>query len=116
VFDQLVQVLPVIEVAKLGVSMLDCLPSRDLPTPLTQAKLGAIKDLVAGKVFKDDGNTLNTNLNTILMNSNHVHFCKLINKISYLFKIFELINFLHILLYFCFMYCRSKKFIVDNSM
>lgn len=55
VFDQLVQVLPVIEVAKLGVSMLDCLPSRDLPTPLTQAKLGAIKDLVAGKVFKDDG-------------------------------------------------------------
>lgn len=55
-FDQLVQVLPVIEVAKLGVSMLDCLPSRDLPTPLTQAKLGAIKDLVAGKVFKDDGN------------------------------------------------------------
>lgn len=54
VFDQLVQVLPVIEVAKLGVSMLDCLPSRDLPTPLTQAKLGAIKDLVAGKVFKDD--------------------------------------------------------------
>lgn len=47
--------LPVIEVAKLGVSMLDCLPSRDLPTPLTQAKLGAIKDLVAGKVFKDDG-------------------------------------------------------------
>ncbi|XP_015379000.1 PREDICTED: dedicator of cytokinesis protein 3 [Diuraphis noxia] len=54
VFDQLVQVLPVIEVAKLGVSMLDCLPSRDLPTPLTQAKLGAIKDLIAGKVFKDD--------------------------------------------------------------
>ncbi|XP_050437512.1 dedicator of cytokinesis protein 3 isoform X2 [Adelges cooleyi] len=54
VFDQLVQVLPVIEVAKLSVSMLDCLPSRDLPTPLTQAKLGAIKCLVAGKVFKDD--------------------------------------------------------------
>lgn len=50
--------LPIIEVAKLGVSMLDCLPSRDLPTPLTQAKLGAIKDLVAGKVFKDDGNIL----------------------------------------------------------
>lgn len=39
--------------------MLDCLPSRDLPTPLTQAKLGAIRDLVAGKVFKDDGSTYN---------------------------------------------------------
>ncbi|XP_050533759.1 dedicator of cytokinesis protein 3 isoform X2 [Daktulosphaira vitifoliae] len=54
VFDQLVQVIPIIEVAKLSVSMLDCLPSRDLPTPLTQAKLCAIRDLVAGKVFKDD--------------------------------------------------------------
>lgn len=87
VFDQLVQVLPVIEVAKLGVSMLDCLPSRDLPTPLTQAKLGAIKDLIAGKVFKDDGNII------ICFKILHKIQFKLIGtRYIFLFCVFRLIN------------------------
>ncbi|KAG8321820.1 Dedicator of cytokinesis protein 3, partial [Homalodisca vitripennis] len=56
VYDQLTRVLPLVEVAKLASDMLDSLPSRasDLPSQLTQAKLVAIRNMVASKLFKYD--------------------------------------------------------------
>ncbi|CAG2063574.1 unnamed protein product, partial [Timema podura] len=54
VYEQLMQVLPVIEVTKLATAMLESLP-RDLSPQLTQAKLTAIRNLVTSKLFTDDG-------------------------------------------------------------
>lgn len=54
VYDQLTRVLPLVEVTKLAAAMLESLPTRDLPPQLTQAKLVAIRNMVAGKLFKDD--------------------------------------------------------------
>nr|XP_022902417.1 dedicator of cytokinesis protein 3 isoform X2 [Onthophagus taurus] len=53
VYEQLVEVLPIIEVTKFAVAMLDKIP-KDLPQPLVQAKLTAIKNLVQTKLFQDD--------------------------------------------------------------
>nr|CAD7269153.1 unnamed protein product [Timema shepardi] len=54
VYEQLMQVLPVMEVTKLATAMLESLP-RDLSPQLTQAKLTAIRNLVTSKLFTDDG-------------------------------------------------------------
>lgn len=54
VYELLIDVLPVVEVTKLAVSLLDSLP-RELPAQLVQAKLIAIKNLVTSKLFQDDG-------------------------------------------------------------
>ena len=53
VFEQLVAVLPVLEVAKLTCSMLDSI-LREPPPPLMQTKLQAIKSLVTSELFEDD--------------------------------------------------------------
>lgn len=53
VYEQLVDVLPAMEVTRLASSMLDSLP-RDLPALLIQAKLACIKNIVTGKLFQDD--------------------------------------------------------------
>ncbi|KAF2896229.1 hypothetical protein ILUMI_09945 [Ignelater luminosus] len=53
VYELLIDVLPVVEVTKLAVSLLDSLP-RELPAQLVQAKLIAIKNLVTSKLFQDD--------------------------------------------------------------
>ncbi|XP_015607824.1 dedicator of cytokinesis protein 3 isoform X2 [Cephus cinctus] len=53
VFEQLMAVLPVLEVAKLTCTMLDSVP-REPPPQLMQAKLVAIKNLVTSKLFQDD--------------------------------------------------------------
>nr|CAD7403082.1 unnamed protein product [Timema cristinae] len=54
VYEQLMQVLPVMEVTKLATAMLESL-LRDLSPQLTQAKLTAIRNLVTSKLFTDDG-------------------------------------------------------------
>lgn len=56
VYEQLVDVLPVIEVTKLASSMLDSFFPKDVPLALIQAKLIAIKNIVSTKLFQDDGN------------------------------------------------------------
>ncbi|CAH0555056.1 unnamed protein product [Brassicogethes aeneus] len=53
VYEQLTDVLPLIEVAKLAGSMLDNLPE-DLSPLLVQSKLSCIKNLVNGKLFQED--------------------------------------------------------------
>lgn len=53
VFEQVADVLPVEEVARLTCATLDSVP-RDAAPQLTQAKLGAIKSLVASDLFGDD--------------------------------------------------------------
>lgn len=55
VYEQLVQVLPIMEVTKLAASMLDSLP-KELPAQIVQAKLVAVRNLVTSKLFHDDGN------------------------------------------------------------
>ncbi|KAI4460497.1 dedicator of cytokinesis [Holotrichia oblita] len=54
VYEQLVDVLPVIEVTKLASSMLDSFFPKDVPLALIQAKLIAIKNIVSTKLFQDD--------------------------------------------------------------
>lgn len=54
-YEQLVQVLPVGEVARLATGMLESLPTRELPPQLTQAKLVAIRNMVQGQLFHEDG-------------------------------------------------------------
>lgn len=54
VYEQLVQVLSIMEVTKLSATMLDSLP-RELPAQTVQAKLIAIRNLVSSKLFQDDG-------------------------------------------------------------
>lgn len=53
VFEQLMEVLPVLEVAKLACTMLDSVP-REPPPQLMQVKLVAIKNLVTSTLFQDD--------------------------------------------------------------
>ncbi|XP_034947378.1 dedicator of cytokinesis protein 3 [Chelonus insularis] len=53
VFEQLVAVLPVLEIAKLTCTMLDSVPREPHPQ-LMQAKLVAIKNLVTSTLFQDD--------------------------------------------------------------
>ncbi|XP_015108826.1 dedicator of cytokinesis protein 3 isoform X1 [Diachasma alloeum] len=53
VFEELTQLLPALEVAKLTCTMLDSIP-RDPPPQLIQAKLLAIKNLVTSSLFQDD--------------------------------------------------------------
>lgn len=79
-YDQLTRVLPLVEVVKLASEMLDSLPTRnpDLPSQLAQAKLVAIRNMVSGKLFKqDDGKisckliTVTYFLNTLIEYKNH---------------------------------------------
>lgn len=60
VYDQLTRVLALTDVAMLAAEMLDSLPTRttELPAQLTQAKLVAIRNLVTGKLFKQDDGML----------------------------------------------------------
>ncbi|XP_018335626.1 dedicator of cytokinesis protein 3 [Agrilus planipennis] len=53
VFELLVDVLPISEVAKLAITMIDSLPV-ELPAQVIQAKLTAIKNLIMGKLFHND--------------------------------------------------------------
>ncbi|XP_046744108.1 dedicator of cytokinesis protein 3 isoform X1 [Diprion similis] len=53
VFEQLVAVLPVLEVARLTCQMLDSLP-REPPPELMRSKLTAIKNIVTSQLFQDD--------------------------------------------------------------
>ncbi|XP_054002180.1 dedicator of cytokinesis protein 3 isoform X1 [Hylaeus anthracinus] len=64
VFEQLVAVLPVLEVAKLTCTMLDMVP-REPPLQLTQAKLTAIKNLTTSSLFRDDDESRNLLLVTM---------------------------------------------------
>ncbi|OAD58785.1 Dedicator of cytokinesis protein 3 [Eufriesea mexicana] len=64
VFEQLVAVLPVLEVAKLTCTMLDSVP-REPPLQLTQAKLTAIKNLSTSALFRDDDESRNLLLVTM---------------------------------------------------
>ncbi|KAK7862569.1 hypothetical protein R5R35_004185 [Gryllus longicercus] len=54
VYEQLLLVLPILEVTKLATAMLESLPVRDLPPQLTQAKLTAIRNMVTSSLFTDD--------------------------------------------------------------
>ncbi|XP_026677811.1 dedicator of cytokinesis protein 3 [Diaphorina citri] len=54
VYDELTQVLPVLEVAKFASDMLECLGKREAQPLLTKAKLECIKNLVSGKLFSED--------------------------------------------------------------
>lgn len=54
VYEQLMEVLPTMEVTKLATGMLDSLP-RELPSLLAQSKLSCIKNMVTSKLFQDDG-------------------------------------------------------------
>nr|XP_018899728.1 PREDICTED: dedicator of cytokinesis protein 3 isoform X2 [Bemisia tabaci] len=54
VYDQLVLVLPILEVTSLACSLLESLSVRDIPLQLVQAKLVAIKNMISGKLFKED--------------------------------------------------------------
>lgn len=54
VYEQLVEVLPILEVSKIAATMLDTIP-KELPLLLVQAKLVCIKNLVSSKLFQDDG-------------------------------------------------------------
>lgn len=54
VFEQLRETLPTIELGALAKNMLDSV-SRDAQPRLIQAKLQAVKDLVSGQLFQDDG-------------------------------------------------------------
>ncbi|XP_031345086.1 dedicator of cytokinesis protein 3 isoform X3 [Photinus pyralis] len=53
VYELLIDVLPIMEVTKWAVLLLDSLP-RELPAQLVQAKLMAIKNLVTSKIFQED--------------------------------------------------------------
>ncbi|KAJ8929040.1 hypothetical protein NQ314_018309 [Rhamnusium bicolor] len=53
VYEQLIEVLPTLEITKLAANMLDSLP-RELPSLLVQAKLSCIKNMVTSKLFQDD--------------------------------------------------------------
>lgn len=64
VFEQLVAVLPVLEVAKLTCTMLDSVP-REPPAQLTQAKLTAIKNLTTSSLFREDNESRNLLLVTM---------------------------------------------------
>lgn len=64
VFEQLVAVLPVLEVAKLTCIMLDSVP-REPPAQLTQAKLTAIKNLTTSSLFREDNESRNLLLVTM---------------------------------------------------
>lgn len=64
VFEQLIAVLPVLEVAKLTCTMLDSVP-REPPLPLTQAKLTAIKNLTTSSLFREDDESRNLLLVTM---------------------------------------------------
>ncbi|XP_054273723.1 dedicator of cytokinesis protein 3 isoform X2 [Macrosteles quadrilineatus] len=66
VYDQLTRVLALTDVAMLAAEMLDSLPTRttELPAQLTQAKLVAIRNLVTGKLFKQDDEARYLLLNT----------------------------------------------------
>lgn len=52
VFDLLLQVLSPIDVAKLAITMIESLPTRDPTSQLTQAKLILIRNIVSSKLFK----------------------------------------------------------------
>lgn len=65
VYEQLVEVLPIMEVTKLAASMLDSLP-KELPAQIVQAKLVAVRNLVTSKLFHDDGKI--NNLHYIISN------------------------------------------------
>lgn len=54
VLEQLKDTLPAPELGMLARNMLDAIP-RDAPLRLIQAKLNAVKDLVSGELFKEDG-------------------------------------------------------------
>lgn len=54
VYEQLLEVLPTMDVARLACGMLDSLP-RDLPSLLVQSKLSCIKNMVTSKLFQNDG-------------------------------------------------------------
>lgn len=54
VYEQLIEVLPTMEVTRLSTGMLDCLP-RELPSLLVQSKLSCIKNMVTSRLFQDDG-------------------------------------------------------------
>lgn len=75
VYEQLVHVLPTVEVTKLAASMLDALP-KDLPAQIVQAKLVAVRNLVTSTLFHDDGNLVyyfycfNDNKNCVLESRN----------------------------------------------
>lgn len=64
VFEQLVAVLPVLEVAKLTCTMLDSVPREPL-AQLTQAKLTAIKNLTTSSLFREDNESRNLLLVTM---------------------------------------------------
>ncbi|KAK9889845.1 hypothetical protein WA026_007208 [Henosepilachna vigintioctopunctata] len=53
VYEQLLDVLPTLEVSKIAATMLDVIP-KELPLLLVQAKLMCIKNLVTSKLFQDD--------------------------------------------------------------
>lgn len=55
VFDLLLQVLSPIDVAKLAITMIESLPTRDPTSQLIQAKLVLIRNIVSSQLFKCNG-------------------------------------------------------------
>ncbi|XP_066601007.1 dedicator of cytokinesis protein 3 isoform X2 [Prorops nasuta] len=93
VFEQLVAVLPVLDVTKLTCTMLDSVP-REPPLQLTQAKLQAIKNLTTSALFRDDDESRNMLLTTICQHL-RVHLARREELKSCTDILGEILNFLH---------------------
>ncbi|XP_012533282.2 dedicator of cytokinesis protein 3 isoform X1 [Monomorium pharaonis] len=93
VFEQLVAVLPVLEVAKLTCTMLDSIP-REPPLQLTQAKLVAIKNLTASSLFRKDDESRNMLLVTICRHL-RIHLARREELRSCTDILGEILSFLH---------------------
>ena len=93
VFEQLVAVLPVLEVAKLTCTMLDSVP-REPPLQLTQAKLTAIKNLTTSSLFREDDESRNLLLVTMCRHLK-VHLVRREELRSCTEILGEILSFLH---------------------
>ncbi|XP_011698260.1 PREDICTED: dedicator of cytokinesis protein 3 [Wasmannia auropunctata] len=93
VFEQLVAVLPVLEVTKLTCTMLDSVP-REPPLQLTQAKLVAIKNLTSSSLFRKDDESRNMLLVTVCRHL-RIHLARREELRSCTDILGEILSFLH---------------------
>jgi len=93
VFEQLIAVLPILEVAKLTCTMLDSVP-REPSLQLTQAKLVAIKNLTASSLFRKDDESRNMLLVTICRHL-RIHLARREELRSCTDILGEILSFLH---------------------
>lgn len=93
VFEQLVAVLPVLDVAKLTCTLLDSVP-REPPLQLIQAKLTAIKNLTTSSLFREDDESRNLLLVTMCRHL-RVHLVRREELRSCTDILGEILSFLH---------------------